>query len=77
MTTDEAVKRKAAHDNLQQELLRELERAHLIIRNARNLMTVDQVFAWGEQNATAGIDGFGVTRANEREAVIQRAGGVA
>lgn len=77
MTTDQAVARQAARENLQRELLRELERAHLIIRNALNLMSVDQVFAWGEQNATAGIDGIGVTRANEREAVIQRAGGVA
>lgn len=77
MTTDQAVARQAARENLQRELLRELELAHQIIRNALNLMTTNQVFEWGEKNAAAGIDGFGVTRANEREAVIKRAGGVA
>ena len=77
MTTDQAVARQAARENLQRELLRELERAHLIIRNALNLMTTDQVFAWGEKNAADGVDGTGVTRALEREAVIARVKGQA
>lgn len=51
-------------------LLHELEAAHRIIRNALNLMTPEQKAAWGRMNARDGVDGEGVTRANERHLVI-------
>jgi len=72
MTTDQAVARQAARENLQRELLREIEMAHLIIRNALNLMDVDMKWRWGEQNSKDGVDGDGITRALEREALIAR-----
>lgn len=56
-------------------LLRELEAAHIIIRNALNIMTTTQKLEWADRNAVSGIDGEGITRANEREAVIARAKG--
>lgn len=55
------------------ELLSELEKAHTIIRNALNLMTIDQKLAWGEHNAKDDAEGEGVTRANERESAIRKA----
>ena len=55
------------------ELLAELEAAHRIIRNALNIMTPTQKVAWGVTNERDGVDGEGVTRANEREVVIARA----
>ena len=55
------------------DLLRELEAAHQIIRNALNLMTTEQKAEWGRLNERDGVDGEGVTRANEREAVIDMA----
>ena len=57
------------------ELLAELQHAHKIIRNALAVMTLDQKMIWSEMNARDGCDGEGVTRANEREAVIARATG--
>lgn len=56
------------------DLLGELRAAHLIIRNALNLMTTDQKLDWGLLNARDGVEGEGITRANERAAVIARAG---
>jgi hypothetical protein len=55
------------------ELLRELEAAHRIIRHALAVMTTAQKAEWGRLNAAAGVDGEGVTRANEREAVLANA----
>ena len=57
------------------DLLDELEKAHRIIRNALNIMTTDQKLLWADWNEHAGVAGDGVTRANEREAVINRARG--
>lgn len=57
------------------DLLAELQAAHRIIRNALNLMTPEQKNAWGLKNQQDAVDGEGVTRANERAAVIKRAGG--
>lgn len=58
-------------------LLTELQAAHQIIRNGLNIMTTQQKSKWGELNAKSGVEGEGVTRANEREAVIQEALSVA
>jgi hypothetical protein len=55
--------------------LTELEAAHRIIRNALAIMTTAQKAHWGRLNARDGVDGEGVTRANEREAVIAQAKG--
>lgn len=55
------------------ELMQELHKAHLIIRNALNLMTVDQKIDWARLNEIAGVTGEGVTRANERESVLKKA----
>lgn len=57
------------------DLLAELKAAHRIIRNALAVMTTTQKAAWGERNDSDGCDGEGVTRANEREAVIAKAEG--
>lgn len=57
------------------DLLRELRAAHQIIRNALAVMTVEQKKEWGRLNERDGVDGEGITRANEREAVIAKAGG--
>lgn len=57
------------------DLLRELQAAHQIIRNALAVMTVEQKAEWGRLNERDGVDGEGITRANEREAVIAKAGG--
>lgn len=51
-------------------LIHELEAAHRIIRNALNLMTTEQKVAWWHMNERDGVDGEGITRANEREEVI-------
>lgn len=55
------------------ELLAELKAAHLIIRHALSLMAPDQKMRWAVLNERAGVSGDGVTRANEREAVIKKA----
>lgn len=57
------------------ELLQELRAAHQIIRNALAVMITVQKADWGERNERDGVAGEGVTRANERESVIKRAGG--
>ena len=57
------------------DLLAELKNAHLIIRNALRVMTPEQKSEWGSLNARAGVEGEGVTRANEREAAIAKATG--
>ena len=57
------------------DLLAELKNAHLIIRNALRVMTPEQKSEWGRLNARAGVEGEGVTRANEREAAIGKATG--
>lgn len=55
------------------ELLAELKAAHTIIRNALNIMVTEQKMAWGKANAHDDVDGEGVTRANEREAIFAKA----
>lgn len=54
-------------------VLDELRAAHLIIRNTLAVMTTEQKVRLSELNARDGVDGEGVTRANEREAVIAEA----
>lgn len=76
MTTQQACIRQAAAENKNAELLRELRHAHQIIKNALNLMTLDQKFDWGTANARDGVDGDGMTRFHEREAVIGKTKGV-
>ncbi|SCB10153.1 hypothetical protein [Cupriavidus alkaliphilus] len=76
MTPTQAAIRQAVADSARAELLRELKAAHLIIRNALNLMSPCQQMVWGERNARDCVDGEGITRANEREAAIARATGV-
>jgi len=58
---------------MQNELLAELKAAHQIIRNALSLMTPAQKRKWTGMNDAAGLIEQGTTRANEREAVIERA----
>jgi hypothetical protein len=55
------------------DLLNELEKAHQIIRNALGIMSIGQKLQWGQLNERDGVEGVGVTRANEREAAIARA----
>lgn len=54
------------------DLLSELQKAHLIIRNALNVMTTEQHLRWGELNERDGVTGEGITRAFERQALIDR-----
>ncbi len=75
MTPTQAAIRQAVADSSRAELLRELQAAHLIIRNALNLMSTSQKMVWGERNARDMVNGEGITRANEREAAIARATG--
>lgn len=51
-------------------LLRELEKAHAIIRIALNLMTPIQKAQWMRANEANGLTTDGATRANEREEAI-------
>lgn len=51
-------------------LLAELCAAHKIIQNALAVMTPEQKAEWGRLNARDGLEGEGITRANERLAVI-------
>jgi len=53
-------------------LRQELQAAHLIIRHALNIMTREQKKQWAEMNDAAGVSGEGITRANEREAVLSK-----
>lgn len=55
------------------ELLAELQLAHLIIRNALNIMTPQQKAEWARVNERDDCIGEGTTRANERAAVILKA----
>ncbi len=77
MTPDQAAVRQAIAANQQAELLRELQASDRIIRNMLGLLSVSQRLVLAERNARDGLNGSEVTRANEREAVIKRAGGVA
>ncbi len=54
------------------ELLAELQAAHTIIRNALSLMTPAQKLQWGILNERDGVEGEGVTRANERLELLTR-----
>ena len=61
------------HAQINADLLAELQAAHQIIRNALNIMTAEQKIAWAVKNVQDVVDGEGATRANEREAVINKA----
>lgn len=50
----------------------EIRMAQQIIKNALNLMTPAQKRKWAAMNAQDGCDGEGVTRSNERSAVLDR-----
>lgn len=56
--------------NLTQHLAAELQAAHGIINLALNILTGDQKQAWLDAVCQAGLDGEGITRANERKALI-------
>lgn len=75
MTSEQCAARQAAANNSHAELLRELRAADKIIRNALQIMTPMQKMTWAQRNARDGVDGEGVTRANERKAVLDRAAG--
>ncbi len=62
-----------ACDGAGRELLAELQAAHTIIRNALSLMTPAQKLQWGILNERDGVEGEGVTRANERLELLTRA----
>jgi hypothetical protein len=55
------------------DVVSELEKAHIIIRNALNLMTLEQKIEWGQTNERMGLINDGDTRAHEREAAIAKA----
>ncbi|WP_354676778.1 hypothetical protein [Cupriavidus plantarum] len=55
------------------DLLSELQAAHLIIRNALNLMSPSAMEKWAKWNERDGVIGEGTTRAFEREAAITAA----
>ena len=55
------------------ELITELKAAHQIIRNALNIMTLEQKLEWAARNEKDGVTGEGDTRANERESAIEKA----
>ena len=55
----------------------ELEKAHRIIRIALNTLPPDAKRDFFAQVVEAGLDGEGITRANEREALLARCGGAA
>lgn len=57
--------------NTMKAALSELQAAHLIIRNALNIMTPKQKAEWARQNEADGCSGEGTTRANERQATIE------
>ncbi|MCO8625166.1 hypothetical protein KGP96_07510 [Burkholderia multivorans] len=48
----------------------ELRAAHLIIRAALSVLTFDQKIAWSNANERDGVNGEGITRADERQAAI-------
>lgn len=55
------------------ELLAKLYAAHQIIVQALVIMTPEQKNRWATRNADDGVDGAGIARVNEREAVLTRA----
>jgi hypothetical protein len=57
------------------DLLHELEKANRIIHNALQLMTPEQTRQWGIDNDRDNVDGEGITRRNERDAVIAKTKG--
>ncbi|KVO49998.1 hypothetical protein [Burkholderia stagnalis] len=57
-------------NTIAQQLRDELRAAHTIIRNALGVMTFDQKLQWANANERDDAIGEGVTRANERQAVI-------
>lgn len=63
------------HDlgQISEELLAELQAAHLILRNALALMSPAQKNAWGRKNEVDGLIDFGTTRSSERTEVINKA----
>lgn len=67
---DKPANQSAADRDLLQAALGELKAAHQIIRNAMKLMTLEQKDVWAWNNETCECCGEGVTRDNEREAVI-------
>ncbi|KAI3591624.1 hypothetical protein D9X30_3449 [Cupriavidus sp. U2] len=64
-----------AEGKVNAELLRELQLAHEIVRNALSLMTPAQRTDWAFLNVASGNDSDGTTRFHERAAVIARATG--
>lgn len=75
MTADQAAARQATAENMHTELLHELERAHVIIRNALQIMSTSQKMVWLSRNERDCVDGQDFTRAVERAVVIRLAGG--
>jgi regulator of replication initiation timing len=82
-TREERIPRQAADRlaeiaqelRLERDALREeLRKAHQIIRNALAVMTTEQKDAWGRMNERDMVDGEGITRANEREALLKSTG---
>ena len=61
------------HAQINGDLLAELQAAHQIIRNALNIMTSGQKTELAVKNGKDLVSGEGITRANEREAVINKA----
>ena len=61
------------HAQINADLLHELKIAHQIIPNALKIMTPEQKTAWAVKNVKDLVSGEGITRANEREAVINKA----
>ena len=57
------------------DLLHELKKADEIIHNALQLMTSEQKAEWARQNGLDRAAGEGVTRRQERQAVISQAEG--
>ncbi len=57
------------------DLLAELRAARQIIVNALQVMDVQQKTEWGNLNLRDGVEGDGITRFHERDAVIAKAEG--
>ena len=58
--------------SLHEQLARELFLAHAIIRNAFSVMSTEQRCQWGKLNIQEGVDGRGVTRADERTLLLSK-----
>lgn len=61
--------------SIQEEVLEELQKAHVIINIALNAMPDDVQAAFCKAVMSAGVDGEGITRAQERGEVIARLAG--